>query len=273
MDSNRRQLTEFLKGCRARITPGELGLPDSGRRRTPGLRREDVAAVAGVSVTWYTWLEQGRDIRVSADVLDKVSTTLKLSNDEREYLYALVQHRPAPPLPATSVEVSGTLRRMIEALSVPTLVLTERWDVVAWNDLATAIFRDYSSLLPKDRNLFRILMLNEEYQLDDDAFNEMAKRVVPKFRVDYSQSGSPESFDELVAELNQICPRFRQMWASPEIATKSIGINAVRHPRFGGITFEHSTYEPEGSPMLRVMIFVPNDEESASKVDAIRQEL
>ena len=131
--TQRRQLIDFLKGCRARLTPTQVGLPDTNRRRTPGLRREDVAALAGVSVTWYTWLEQGRDIQVSADVLERISSTLRMSPDEREYLFALVQHRPAPPTSARVEGVSPATTRMLDSLAVPAIVLTARWDVIGWN--------------------------------------------------------------------------------------------------------------------------------------------
>src|SRR5512146_1634846 len=146
-ETQRRQLIDFLKGCRARLTPAQVGLPDTNRRRTPGLRREDVAALAGVSVTWYTWLEQGRNIQVSADVLERISQTLRMSADEREYLFALVQHRPAPPIQQNKNEVSPTLVRMLDSLGVPAIVMTARWDVVAWNRLAR-VFRDYDKLSP-----------------------------------------------------------------------------------------------------------------------------
>ena len=112
------------------------------------MRREDVAALAGVSVTWYTWLEQGRDIQVSADVLERISTTLRMSPDEREYLFALVQHRPAPPTPARTETVSPAIKRMLDSLAVPAIVLTARWDVIAWNQLALKVIRDYSALPP-----------------------------------------------------------------------------------------------------------------------------
>lgn len=273
MDAHRRQLTEFLKNCRGRLSPTTLGLPDGGRRRTPGLRREDVAALAGVSVTWYTWLEQGRDIRVSAQVLEQISSTLKMSGEERDYLFSLVQHRPAPPVPGTGAQVTCTLQRMIDALSVPALVMTERWDVVAWNPLVAKIFRDYAELPPSNRNLLRILMLNREYQLEPAEYEAMARRVVPKFRVDFSQSANAEAFEELIDELYESVPTFRELWSCPELATKSEGINAVRHPQFGGITFEHSSYVPEGSPTLRLVVFVPHDEASFAKVEAIRADL
>ena len=139
----------FSQGLSRALSPGEVGLPDTNRRRTPGLRREDVAALAGVSVTWYTWLEQGRNIQVSADVLERICATLRMSSDEREYLFALVQHRPAPPVRARHDAVSPTLARMLDALAVPAIVMTVRWDVIAWNKLACQVFRDYDKLPPE----------------------------------------------------------------------------------------------------------------------------
>src|SRR5262245_61585139 len=189
METQRRQLIDFLKGCRARLSPAQVGLPDTNRRRTPGLRREDVAALAGVSVTWYTWLEQGRKIQVSADVLERVCTTLRMTADEREYLFALVQHRPAPPVPTRSTDVSPTLTRMIESLGVPVIVMTARWDVIAWNRLTLKVFRHYERMAADQRNLLRILLVDDvTYQNDPAAYEAMARRVLSKFRVDYSQN-------------------------------------------------------------------------------------
>lgn len=268
----RRQLSEFLKGCRARISPADLGLPDPRRRRTPGLRREDVAALAGVSVTWYTWLEQGRDIKVSAQVLEKISTTLRMSPDEREYLFALVQHRPAPPASALPLKAGDALKRMIDALDVPALVLNLRWDVVAWNQLVGRIFRDYAKLEPCGRNLLRILLTDPQYQQDPDDYEAIANRVLAKFRVDFSQAADDPDINTLVAELNQSCPMFRRLWGRTEVSNRSVGLNVVRHHNVGGITFEHSSYVPEGSPGLRVVIFVPHDDESRHKVASLRDD-
>jgi transcriptional regulator with XRE-family HTH domain len=268
----RRQLSEFLKGCRARIAPGDLGLPDPRRRRTPGLRREDVAALAGVSVTWYTWLEQGRDIKVSAQVLEKISATLRMSPDEREYLFALVQHRPAPRMTAQMQKATDTLKRMIDALDVPAQVLNLRWDVVAWNSLVARIFRDYSKLEPCQRNLLRILLTDPQYQQDPAEHEAIANRVLAKFRVDYSLAANDPDMNGLVAELNQTCPVFKRLWGRTEVSSRSVGINVVRHHHLGGITFEHSSYVPEGSPSLRVVIFVPHDEESRHKVSLLLDE-
>ena len=268
MDTQRRHLIDFLKGCRARLSPTEVGLPDTHRRRTPGLRREDVAALAGVSVTWYTWLEQGRRIQVSADVLERICSTLRMSADEREYLFALVQHRPAPRVPLRSDELSPTITRMLTALAVPAIVMTARWDVIAWNRLASTVFRDYDKLPPERRNLLRILLVDDEsYQGDPAAYEAMARRILSKFRVDYSQVPGDPAFEELIAELAARCPIFRRLWASAEVIGRSEAV--AYHPRFGGMTFEHSSYVPEGSPMLRLVIFVPHDEPSQQKVRSL----
>ncbi|HLF09868.1 MAG TPA: helix-turn-helix transcriptional regulator [Gammaproteobacteria bacterium] len=268
METQRRQLIDFLKGCRARLAPEQVGLPDTSRRRTPGLRREDVAALAGVSVTWYTWLEQGRDIQVSVHVLERICSTLRMTPDEREYLFALAQRRPPPRARTRSDEVSPTLARMLEALAVPALVMTLRWDVIAWNRLTTKIFRDYDKLPLERRNLLRILLVDDEaYQRDPIAYEATARRILSKFRVDYSQVPTEPEFEELIAELAARCPIFRRLWNSPEVLGRSEAV--AHHPQLGGITFEHSSYVPEGSPTLRLVVFVPYDEESAAKVAAL----
>jgi len=262
--TQRRQLIEFLKGCRARLTPGQVGLPDTNRRRTPGLRREDVAALAGVSVTWYTWLEQGRDIQVSADVLERISSTLRMSPDEREYLFALVQHRPAPPTADRAESVSPTLVRMIDALAVPAMILTRRWDVVAWNRLISVI-RDYDSLPPGRHNLLRMLLLDDEvYRKDPLLYEATARRLLAKFRVDYSQAHGDPEFEELIAELTVSCPIFTRLWALAEVVGTHEAV--VTHPRNNGVTFEHTSYVPEGSPHLRLIIFTPANPATAAKV-------
>jgi transcriptional regulator with XRE-family HTH domain len=264
--TQREQLSQFLKNCRARLSPSDVGLPDPDRRRTPGLRREDVAALTGVSVTWYTWLEQGRDVQVSANVLERISRTLELSADERDYLFSLVQHRPPPLVPGRAEDVNPAVQRMLDTLQIPALVMTIRWDVVAWNDMLRRAVRDYAAMPADQRNLLKLLFTHPEYKIDPAEYEAMVRRVLAKLRVDYSQSAPDPCFDKLISELNEICPVFRRLWKSPEVIGRSEGINVVRHPKLGGITFEHTSYVPEGSPTLRVVIFVPHDAGSAAKV-------
>jgi transcriptional regulator with XRE-family HTH domain len=246
-----------------------MGLPDQQRRRTSGLRREDVAALAGVSVTWYTWLEQARDIKVSAELLDRISSTLGMSSDERDYLFALVQHRAPPNSQMGEEPLNPALQRMLDALSVPALIKTARWDVIAWNALIARIFRDYGRLPPGRRNLLRLLLVDEtSYHDAPDDFYATARRILSKFRVDYSQYPDDPAFDELVDGLRMDSPIFQQLWDSPEVMNRSEAV--AYHPQHGGMWFEHTSYVPEGSPMLRVVIFVPHDAATVDLVATMR---
>src|ERR1700759_3290271 len=127
------QLSDFLKSCRARTSPTAVGLIPAERRRSKGLRREDVAALAGLSATWYTWLEQGRDVHPSEQILERLSAALGLSAAERDYLFMLAQRRPPPLSPAHGEALRPAVQRTLDTLNVPALVHTRRWDVIAWN--------------------------------------------------------------------------------------------------------------------------------------------
>ena len=271
-DLHRTQLSEFLKGCRARLAPVDVGLPETRRRRTPGLRREDVAALAGVSLTWYTWLEQGREVRASERVLENISTTLRLTHDERDYLFSLVQSRPAPLASSSADEAPESVIRMINMLNVPALIMTMRWDVIAWNTMTRATFRDYEALPPDGRNLLRILMTDPLYQSDAAEYGAMARRVLSKVRVDYSQAAGDPAFNALIEEMMRTCPIFARLWCSTEICARSEGKHVFRHPRAGAISFEHTSYGVEGSPKLRLVVFVPQNEESEAKLRRLEQD-
>ncbi len=231
-----------------------------------------MAALAGLSATWYTWLEQGRDVRASDRVLESLSRTLRLSTEERDYLFSLAQSRPAPLQPSRVEEVSPAVKRTLEALPVPALVITPRWDVVYWNQMVRKTFRDYEALGPEKRNLVRILLTSPEYQVDPTEYEAMARRVLAKLRVDYSQAGGDPAFEALIDELTEASPMFSDLWRSPEIMGRSEGVHLLRHPQLGGITFEHTSYVVEGAPTLRVVIFAPHDPDSAVKVTRIARE-
>ena len=270
--TQRAQLSEFLKSCRARLSPTSVGLPQPGRRRTPGLRREDVAALAGLSATWYTWLEQGRDVRASDRVLESLGRTLRLSAEERDYLFSLAQNRPAPLQTYRAEAVPDTVKRTLDALNVPAEVITPRWDVIYWNAMVKRCFRDYGTIPPERRNLVRILMTSPEYQDDPVEYESMCRRVTAKLRVDYSQAPGDAAFDALIEEMSELSPLFRDLWRSPEIRSRSEGMHLLKHPQLGGITFEHTSYLVEGSPTLRVVIFAPADAESARKLESLVKE-
>lgn len=269
--SHREELSRFLKSARARLTPAEVGLPEGERRRAKGLRREEVAALAGMSVTWYTWFEQGRDIQLSAPMIERLGRTLRLSDTERDYLFGLAQHRPPPMAPRLDEEIRPATQHMIDTLSIPALVIVEDWTVVGWNKLVTEAFRDYSSIPRSDRNLFKILMLSKQYQDDCEAYREMAARLTARFKWDYSQTGSPEIFDELIEEMKEKSPTFAEFWEESAIQAHFGGENKASFPEVGEVLFQHTSYVIEEAPSQRLILFTPKRDIDAQRLRKVRE--
>jgi transcriptional regulator with XRE-family HTH domain len=268
-----RQRAEFLRSCRARIKPSDLGLPVPQRKRTDGLRREDVAALSGVSVSWYTWLEQGRDMRVSDEVLERICHTFRLSEDERIYLFSLVQHRPPRLQRDVRLDAPPEIVRMINGIAAPAVVMNLRWDVLAWNRLNAILFRDYTAVPVGQRNLVEIIFTRSSYIEDPVEFENMAHRVLAKLRVDYSKSGDDPKFEALIRRLDQVSPVFRRIWRTPEINVRSYGIHRLRHPRYGDLAFEHTSYVPDGHPTVRVVVCIPHDDLTRRAVAEVNAEI
>ena len=251
------QLSDFLKSCRARTAPATVGLTPATRRRSKGLRREDVAALAGLSATWYTWLEQGRDVHPSERVLERLSGALGLSPAERDYLFMLTQKRPPPLALVVGDEVRPAVRRMLDSVNVPALVHTRRWDVIAWNQIWTRCFPDFGTRPANERNLLKILLTEADFQRDPSEQEDIARRVLAKVRPDYSQSADDPAFDRLIEELTAACPIFHRLWRSSEIVNCSEGVYTTSYPSVGEIAFEHTSYTIEGSAHLRLLLFCP----------------
>lgn len=270
--SQRAKLSDFLRNCRARLMPADVGLPSAGWRRTPGLRREDVAALAGLSATWYTWLEQGRDVRASDRVLENLSRTLRLSPEERDYLFLLAQGRPAPIRPHTEDQVPETVRHTLDAMNLPAQVITPRWDLLYWNTMIARCLTDYAQIPKPERNLVRILLTRPEYQLFPEDYEARVRRIAAKLRVDYSQAGNDPAFDTLIEEMCEVSPLFRDAWRSPEVVGRAEGVNRLMHPELGLITYEHTSYVVEGIPSLRVVVFAPLGVDSARKMAKLAHE-
>jgi transcriptional regulator with XRE-family HTH domain len=264
--AHREELSRFLKAARARLSPTDVGLPPGERRRTKGLRREELAALAGMSVTWYTWFEQGRDVHLSVPMLERLGRTLRLDTNEREFLFALAQHRP-PPLETQMVEeIRPATQHLLDSLSIPALVIVEDWTVIGWNRLIARAFRDYSKLPRSERNLFRILMLSERYRSDPEHYREMARRLTARFKWDYSRTTKPEIFEAIIAEMMDQSELFREVWQEPEILPYFEHVNMADMPGVGQITFQHTSYAIEGSPGQRLILFAPIDQVSAKRL-------
>lgn len=262
----REELTRFLKTVRARLSPADVGLRVGERRRTKGMRREEVAALAGISVTWYTWFEQGRDVQLSAQTLDRLSQTLRLSPEEREFLFALAQHRPAPLSPGVDRALTPNVQALLAALSIPALVMTLDWMVIGWNKLTARIFRDYEKMPASERNLFKILMRGAEYQRDEQEYRQLARRLIARFKWDYSRVAGNGTFDAIIAEMEAESPIFREYWSEPVIVSHFEGVHTTDVEGVGPIAFQHSSYAIEQSPGQRLVMFVPVDEESAARL-------
>src|SRR5947207_4514400 len=198
-DARRAELADFLKARRAALQPSDVGLPGGGRRRTPGLRREEVATLAGVGTTWYTWLEQGRDVRASLDVFEALSRALRLTPAERSHLITLGRGEEAPPPPPQPEYVSPTLRRLIQNLGPsPAYLLGRRWDLLAWNDAYVAVFGDPMEFPPGKRNQVWMVFMDPGRRNLLTDWRQGARRLLARFRADYAQHVGDPSFDKLV---------------------------------------------------------------------------
>ncbi len=265
----REELTRFLKHARGRINPEEVGLPRRDRRREKGLSRDEVAMLSGMSVTWYTWFEQGRDVQLSAPTLERLTSALRLSPREREFMFTLAQHRPPPLVETGNRTVAPSVQQMMDSLNIPAFVMTEEWTVIAWNRLVALVFRDYGALPIEERNLFKILLLTDSYRVIEDEYRGMVKRLTGRLKWDYSRAIRVEVFDALIEEMMERSELFRQYWLESDIMAHFEGPNTRFLPDLGEISFRHTSYAVEQEPSQRLMLFAPADEESAEKLRRI----
>ncbi|MEV5574536.1 helix-turn-helix transcriptional regulator [Spirillospora sp. NPDC052269] len=257
-DERRRDgLREFLRTRRARLTPADVGMPDAGRRRTPGLRREEVAVLAGVGVSWYTWLEQGRDIRVSEDVLDAIARALRLDGAEREHLYLLAGLNPprAEALPA--VPVSPELLRVLDAWAPrPAYIQDRHWGFQAVNDAARVVF-GYGDT---DHNCLVSYFTNARFRSTNTLWDRNAPDVVGRFRSDMARYADDPEFPRIAADLAAVCPEFAELWERHDVSTGAAATKAIRHPEVGELVFDATLLPLPDHPGLNLVLHNPRPE-------------
>jgi transcriptional regulator with XRE-family HTH domain len=259
-------LGSYLKNRRAKLDPAAFGFP-SERRRTPGLRREEVAQRANISSTWYTWLEQGRGGAPSAEVLERIARALMLTDVEREHLFHLGLGRPPEARYRKDEGVTPRLQRVLDALQPsPALIRTAIWDVVAWNPAATVMLTDYGSLPPKERNILRFIFLDPKVRAAQYDWESVARYVVGAFRIDAARAGAAADVEPLVDELRRLSPEFRVLWRDNEIRTHGEAVKHIRHPVLGPIAFEYSAFAIDGRPDLTMVVYNPATPEDAQKI-------
>jgi transcriptional regulator with XRE-family HTH domain len=263
-------LGTYLKDRRAKLDPAAFGFP-SERRRTPGLRREEVAQRANISATWYTWLEQGRGGAPSADVLDRIARALMLTDVEREHLFLLGLGRPPEVHYQKNEGVTPRLQRVLEALHpCPALIRTAIWDVVAWNRAATVMLTDYGSLLPEERNILRYFFLDPRSRAAQYDWESVARFVLGAFRVDAARAGAAEEVGPLVEELCRLSPEFKAMWRDNDVrGHHGEAVKNIRHPVIGPLAFEYSAFAVDGRPDLMMVVYNPATPEDAEKICAL----
>ncbi|MDT0486118.1 helix-turn-helix transcriptional regulator [Streptomyces canus] len=240
----RAELSEFLRTRRARLKPEDVGLPDFGRhRRVPGLRREELSQLAGVSVAYYTRLEQGNGRNVSAEVLDAIARALRLTDAERAHLTHLAkpkQHKKKTT--ARTEQVRGSIRQLLDSINVPAYVSGRRSDIVAWNRMAAAVFGDWAELPAQERNWARMIFLRPEYQNLFVPWEQKASDVVSYLRMDAGCHPDDPRLSALVGELSVKSEEFRRLWATHDVKEKNFGVKQLRHPLVGDLTLNFESF-------------------------------
>jgi len=261
-EERRREIASFLRSRRARIRPEAVGLPRGTRRRTPGLRREEVAALAGISTEWYTWLEQARDVRPSRAVLQDIAAALRLEPEETTHLLTLAgYHRDGPRNgPAAPASISTPLQRLLDELEpCPAWVFGERWDILGWNRGATIIWGDLAALEGIERNAIYQVFTNPRLRRMLVDWEAHARDLVAKFRHVHARHVDDAWFNELVHVLRQRSVEFAAFWSAHDVQLPGTGVKAYDHPEAGRLTFDflHLDVSDERFGALHLVVYVP----------------
>jgi transcriptional regulator with XRE-family HTH domain len=252
----RAELAHFLRTRREALRPEDVGLPGGGRRRTPGLRREEVAQLAGVGTTWYTWLEQARDVRASSSVLEAIAGALEMTPAERAHLILLGRGEQVAPETHPKETLDPTIKRLMEGLDPnPACVLGRRWDYLAWNRAHTVVFGDPARLPDGRRNLIWSVFMDPVRRRLHADWDEGARRVLAQFRADSARHVGDPDFEALISALRDASPEFRRWWDLHEVATKGVGRKVLHHPVAGKLVFEHAVFRLEETPDRRLVLY------------------
>jgi transcriptional regulator with XRE-family HTH domain len=248
-------LGDFLRAHRERMTPEAAGLPAGIRRRTPGLRREELAMLCGISLTWYTWMEQGRDISVSASALARLAVVLRLNQAERAYLFDLAQKRdPASAVAQERAVAPPALIAAINAMTMPAYLLDRAWNASAWNHEAEALFGGW--LDGPDRNLLRFIFLDASARALICDWPDRARRVLAEFRADAGRHLADPAIGGLVAALRRDSAFFASCWDEHAVLSREGGMRSFQHPRRGRLNYEQITLTPSGAPDFKLVMLL-----------------
>jgi transcriptional regulator with XRE-family HTH domain len=269
-ERDRRQaLADFLRQRRENLAPADVGLPPGLRRRTPGLRREEVAQLASIGTSWYVWLEQGRDVHPSAQVLESLAQALRLTPNERRHLF-LLAGQPPPAYGSPSAEgVSPALRQILDDLDpTPACVLGRRWDYLAWNRAADLLFGIDEASSPYARNLVWQLFANPSRR-ERPHWEQVARSTLAEFRAVSARYPGDRWVEELIEDLKQVSPEFSQWWPHHDVRPALDGHKVIEHPTLGRLEFEHINLQVLSDPDIRIMIYAPTPKARAQLEESL----
>jgi transcriptional regulator with XRE-family HTH domain len=269
-ERRRAELGKFLRTRRARLSPADFGMPEGSRRRTPGLRREELALVAGVGVTWYTWLEQGREINVSIQVLEALARTLGLDRAERWHMYVLAEAVPVA-VSTGRCTVPGTLAEILGALDpLPAVVTNTRFDILAENDAFLDLFRDWHSLPCVHKNLLWCTLTEPSARDKFPQYEEGVRYQVARLRAAYARHVGDPGWEEDIRRLSTLSGEFAELWARHEVAEFRPCTRTFVHQAAGPLTFTTSELQVPGSPEARLTVYTPADDETRKRLPETR---
>ena len=270
--TRRQELAKFLRTRRDRLSPEAVGLSAGSRRRTPGLRREELSQLAGMGVTWYTRLEQGQDIIVSPQVLESLARVFDLNDAERTHLFVLARDQvPADTYPLTSV-ISPKLQGVLDSMSsTPAYIINPRWDIVGWNQAMYRVFQDFNTHLAYERNVLLSLFTDPLLRTGLNDWGKEAQGMLALFRASSERYVREAWFKTLVTELEQSSSEFREWWSRHDIQSAYTGQKELNHPLAGGLCLQTSTFQVVDTPNLQMIIFTAADTETARKLSQLTE--
>jgi hypothetical protein len=251
-----RELGDFLKSRRAKILPSQVGLPEGIRRRTPGLRREEVALLSGIGLTWYTWIEQGRPIQISSQIVESLARTLMLDRHETKHLYTLAQHTSPVGFPICNDTVNPMLQHVLDNLEFsPATILDVRFNVISWNRATVKIVFDYGKINASKRNLLRIMFTNKEYKKTIANWEFTAQEMIASFRTVYANFVGNPWIEDFINELRSESKEFDLWWSMHDVKKDEGVLKTINHPVLGQLKFEFTSYAVISDSNLKLSVF------------------
>jgi transcriptional regulator with XRE-family HTH domain len=272
-DLRRRELGAFLRNRRERLRPEQVGLPPSRRRRTPGLRREEVAQLAGVGVTWYTWLEQGREINPSAQVLDAIARTLQFDSHEHTHLFTLAGVGTTT-IAHECLQLCPTVQPLLDQLEpFPASVVSARFDLLAYNRVYASFFEDLDAIPIEDRNLLWLAFTHPRWREVIVDWDEIVGRMVAEYRAAMAEHLDEPAWKTLVARLHRASPEFTAVWERHDVQGVESRTKRARHPAVGLLRLDYTNLWLGQRLGTRIIAFTPADARTQARLDALYESL